>query len=102
MEINALLIKEQRTQKNWTQQHLADVCDLSLRTIQRVERYGTASNETVSALASVFELDIEQIILPTVEVSTYEKPSLPKWAERSLLVVSSGIFGYVLAVLTSQ
>jgi transcriptional regulator with XRE-family HTH domain len=52
MEVNASLIKNQRLINGWTQQHLADACSVSLRTIQRVERYGQASNETVASLSS--------------------------------------------------
>ncbi|GAB3001640.1 helix-turn-helix domain-containing protein [Psychrosphaera aestuarii] len=64
MDINAELIKTKRTSQNWTQQHLADACGVSLRTIQRVERYGNASSETVMALASVFEIQQSEIIVP--------------------------------------
>ena len=54
MQINALFIREKRTQRGWTQQQLADICGLSLRTIQRVELHGIASLETSKALASAF------------------------------------------------
>jgi len=56
MEVNALAIKNLRTQHAYTQQHLADACAVSLRTIQRVERYGTASSETLMSLSAVFEV----------------------------------------------
>lgn len=63
MLVDAKKVKLLRLEKNWTQQHLADVCDLSMRTIQRVEKDGVASNETVSAYASIFELNSSDIIL---------------------------------------
>jgi len=56
MDVNAKKIKGLRTDKGWTQQHLADACAISLRTVQRVERYGNASQDTVLGLASVFEV----------------------------------------------
>lgn len=68
MEINAELVKKLRTEHSWTQQHLAEACGISLRTIQRVERYGNASNETVMALASVFEIEQAEIIVPDTPV----------------------------------
>lgn len=57
MQINQQLIRDTRQQRGWTQQQLAELCGLSLRTIQRVELQGTASLETCQALASVLELD---------------------------------------------
>ena len=50
-------IKSMRLDKGWTQQDLAEFCDLSVRTVQRVEKDGIASLETTLALASVFEVD---------------------------------------------
>ncbi len=62
MDINAQRIKSQRNQRGWTQQHLADACGVSLRTIQRVERYGTASNDTAMSIASAFEIKTAEIL----------------------------------------
>ncbi|WP_448548949.1 helix-turn-helix transcriptional regulator [Thalassotalea fusca] len=68
MEVNAQKIKAMRSDKGWTQQHLADACSISLRTVQRVERYGTASNETAMGLCAVFEVDRGDIVLPEIPV----------------------------------
>lgn len=57
MQLNGSFIRETRTERGWTQQQLADICGLSLRTIQRVELHGIASLETSKALASAFELE---------------------------------------------
>ena len=56
-------IKSLRADKGYTQAQLAELCGLSARTIQRVERDGIASQETTSALASVFELDRTQLFI---------------------------------------
>ncbi|MGB0514491.1 MAG: helix-turn-helix domain-containing protein [Wenzhouxiangellaceae bacterium] len=56
MEIHAETVRRTRTERGWTQQQLAEIADLSLRTVQRVENQGVASNETVSALSAVLEL----------------------------------------------
>ena len=64
MDVNAKKIKELRTGKGWTQQHLADACAISLRTVQRVERYGNAPQDTVLGLLSVFEIQQSDIIVP--------------------------------------
>ena len=57
MDVSAETVKRERQQRGWTQQHLADAAGCSLRTVQRIESHGVASNESVSALCAVFELD---------------------------------------------
>lgn len=101
MDVNAPLVKEHRTKNNWTQQHLADICSVSLRTIQRVERYGNASNETVAALASVFEIPASDIVIPETPAEMYEAPKRNEWVSKVVIMVSSTIFGYLLAVMTN-
>lgn len=57
MIINTSAMKEGRINKGWTQQQLADVSGLSLRTIQRVESQGQGSMETCNALCAVLEME---------------------------------------------
>ena len=68
MKINSKLVVKYRNAKAWSQQQLADICDLSLRTIQRAENTANASQETVKALASAFDIDVASILLLNVEV----------------------------------
>lgn len=68
MEINNQKIKQLRSDRNWTQQHLADACDISLRTVQRIEKFGNASTESVMSLCAVFEITKQDIcIVPRVQ-----------------------------------
>ena len=62
MRLNPKTIKQLRDDKNWTQQSLADACGLSLRTIQRVEKEGVASRETMMSLCAVFEVKQSSLI----------------------------------------
>lgn len=62
MEINAETVRSERQQRGWTQQHLADAAGCSLRTIQRIEKHGLASNESVSALCAVFEVERDRLL----------------------------------------
>ena len=52
MAINCAKVKQLRLDRSWSQEHLAEVSGLSLRTIQRVETEGSASLETRMAIAS--------------------------------------------------
>jgi transcriptional regulator with XRE-family HTH domain len=61
MKIDAALIKKLRDERAWSQEHLAAVSGLSLRTIQRVEADGNAAPETRLALAAAFAIDVAQL-----------------------------------------
>ena len=61
MQVNIDVIKSQRSNRAWSQTQLAEVSGLSLRTIQRIEKTGVASLESIKSLASVFEIDIKDI-----------------------------------------
>jgi transcriptional regulator with XRE-family HTH domain len=73
MEVNALVIKNLRTDRSWTQQHLAEACAISLRTVQRVERYGNTSKETVMSLAAVFEVEQSIFVVPDEPVEVVKQ-----------------------------
>ncbi|MCX7553335.1 helix-turn-helix transcriptional regulator [Marinicella sp. S1101] len=65
MQIDTFQLKTLRQTKGWTQQHLADVSGISLRTIQRAESKGSVSTETLNSLCAVFELNREELQRPT-------------------------------------
>ena len=92
MEVNALVIKNHRTSRAFTQQHLADACDVSLRTIQRVERYGVASSETLMSLSAVFGVDTNQLLKQTIDETTTPKKSAHKQIN-VVMVVMALLFG---------
>jgi transcriptional regulator with XRE-family HTH domain len=63
MQINKEFLRQCREQRGWTQNHLAEVADLSLRTVQRIEATGVASNESAMALASALDLKLSDLML---------------------------------------
>lgn len=66
-----MLLQKLRLQKGWSQQQLADLSDLSVRTIQRIEQGQAASTESLKSLAAVFEIDFS-----TLQESAMHTPSL--------------------------
>ena len=69
-------VKALRLQNSWTQQHLAEICDVSVRTIQRVEKDGVASMETTLALASVFNVSKTALLMDgTAETGGASRPA---------------------------
>lgn len=63
MQLDTSKIRHLRQHKAWTQQQLADICGLSLRTIQRVELHGSASLETGRSLAAAFDTEYTALLV---------------------------------------
>ena len=61
MKVDSKLIRVEREKRGWSQEHLASVAGLSLRTIQRIENSGSASFESTTALASVLALEVADL-----------------------------------------
>jgi len=55
-------VKSLRLQKNWSQEQLAQLSDLNVRTIQRVEKGESVGTETLKSLAAVFEISTDELI----------------------------------------
>ncbi len=52
-------LKKWRLDRHWSQEQLSDLSGLSIRTIQRIENGENAGLESLKALATVFETNIE-------------------------------------------
>lgn len=63
MKVNSQHIKRLRKNKHWSQTQLSEVCGVNLRTIQRLENTGKASLETIRALAAVFQVEADSLLL---------------------------------------
>ncbi len=99
MEVNARKIKALRTSNGWTQQHLADACAISLRTVQRVERYGNASRETVASLASVFEMKQTELIVEEPQVELVNDKSVVMISVQSQSLIIAALIGACIGAL---
>ncbi len=55
MKIDAATVRRLRESRAWSQEQLAEVAGVSVRTIQRVEADGSGSCETCMGLANAFE-----------------------------------------------
>ena len=61
MRISTQRIRSERKKRAWSQEHLAEVSGLGIRTVHRIEKTGIASLESIKALASVFELEVLEL-----------------------------------------
>lgn len=70
-----MLVQKLRIQRGWSQEQLAELSGLSVRTIQRIERGQPASAETLKSLASVFEIDFS-VLMPAEAPATAPEPTM--------------------------
>ena len=86
-----MIVKKLREKKRWSQEQLATLSGLNVRTIQRVEGGQNASLETLKCLASVFEVDIATL---TEEITVIDKEAeewkrLPWWFRANMFGVNT-------------
>jgi len=94
MIVNEKKLKALRAQKNWTQKQLATHCNLSLRTIQRVEKDGVASNDTIAAYSAVFSVCHQELILSQENLIAEQKNQ-----DRSI-AVKYALIGFLFGALS--
>jgi DNA-binding XRE family transcriptional regulator len=100
MKVKSSLIRRYRAERLWSQEQLAHACGLGLRTIQRIEARGSASPETIKALAAVFEVGSETL---TWREGTYKVYSHKQWGYftfAALPVVAACLLAFNSTVLT--
>jgi len=70
-----MLIQKLRLQRGWSQEQLAELSGLSVRTIQRIERGQTASVESLKALGAAFQIDFSDLKEPDMNSTTGQSVS---------------------------
>ncbi|TAP32271.1 DUF4019 domain-containing protein [Alteromonas sp. KUL42] len=81
MKIDTQKLIHLRNTKAWSQQHLADVSGLSLRTIQRIEKTQSASQDSVKAIAAAFDVTPDRLL---IDESVQVMPQLSQSEDHSL------------------
>lgn len=94
MKINKEILRRERELRAWTQSHLAEVADLSMRTVQRIERTGDASMESAGALAAA--LNIELAVLMEAPITSDKRTPAS-----SRLYKLWGVIGVISSVLVA-
>jgi len=56
-----MIVRKLRLEKGWSQEQLAEMSGLSVRTVQRIERGQNPSLESLKSLAAVFENDVSDL-----------------------------------------
>lgn len=77
-----MIVRKLRLRNGWSQDQLAELTDVSVRTIQRIERGNKPSLETANALAAVFEVDVTTFITEHETMTNLEKQATTPFSER--------------------
>ncbi len=83
MHVNSALIRAEREKRAWSQEHLAMVARLGLRTVQRIEATGVASYDSVRAIAAAYEMSPADLRLATMQESPPELTSVLSRADNA-------------------
>jgi len=92
MHIDSNRIRSERELRAWSQEQLAEVAGLSLRTVQRVEASGAASYETARAIAAVFELEVVALRQETVAIPRAHNRRLRYFGFAATLLLALSVF----------
>lgn len=98
MKLNSAVIRLEREKRAWSQEHLAGVTGLGLRTIQRIESTGSASYESATAIAAVFDLPLTTLRLAATE-PVAASTGIRRWLTWHRLFTLLG-FGVVASIFT--
>lgn len=98
-----MLVKSLRQKNNWSQEQLAQLSGLNIRTIQRVEKGDTVGLETLKSLAAVFDIDVdtlknENISANTTHVSKDTQDEREKREQAAIAEVKSKKSFYILTL----
>ena len=86
-----MVIKGLRQEKGWSQEQLAELSGLGLRTVQRIECSNSISFDSLAALAAAFDIDVVDLEKELVmDKTTSEWKKRPVWV-RGLFLGSSRI-----------
>lgn len=87
-----MIVRKLRLQRGWSQEQLAQMSGLSVRTIQRIERGQKAGLESLKSLASVFEIDLSQLHEET-DMNENDKDNMT-WEEQRALEYVRDVKGF--------
>ncbi|NQY97095.1 MAG: helix-turn-helix transcriptional regulator [Henriciella sp.] len=99
-------IKRWREERLWSQEHLADLAGVGLRTVQRIENGDPASRDSVMALAAAFNVDAAAL---TINADTEAAENRERKAKKGVAALRLGflinlacwVFGMLVFVAIS-
>ena len=100
-KIDSAKIKRWREERHWSQEHLAELAGIGLRTIQRIENGEPASQESLLALAAAFNIDVLALCIDpeaeAAEIVRARNERVTSGLRLSLWIhIASYVFGMIL------
>lgn len=94
MQVNGTYVRRLRQSRGWPQQQLADAAGLSLRTVQRIEKAGNASQESVLCLCATLDVEVADVrVLPNeAEIAAMEM----SYQVHPFIIIVALVFGMVM------
>lgn len=95
-----MIVRKLRLERAWSQEQLAELSGLSVRTIQRIERGQNPGLESLKALAAIFEVDVADLTPQVaVEEAMPERPTLTSDEKEALEYVRDvkGFYSHLLS-----
>ena len=89
-------IKRWREERHWSQEHLAELAGIGLRTLQRIERGDKASGDSLKALAAAFNVDVMAL---TVDAKTEAQAMLREKNAKVTAAMRLGFFIHLASYL---
>ncbi len=96
MKIDAEKIRNWREDRCWSQEQLADISGVSLRTIQRIENGESVSRETVMALAAAFNVEPAAL---AVDMRRQARTALQRQAAKNRMSAALGFWVHLLTYI---
>ncbi|MGG4663487.1 helix-turn-helix domain-containing protein [Providencia vermicola] len=91
-------VKQLRLARAWSQEQLAQLSSLSTRTIQRIENNEVPSLETLSALASVFNVSVSELTSEPL-LESYELDSRIEEAKKRVNAEAKLLKNIIIAII---
>ena len=97
-----MIVRKLRLQRGWSQEQLAELSGLNVRTIQRIERGQNAGLESLKSLAAVFETDISELqeeiaMIAETTLSTEEQQAMEY--VRDIKAFYAHLIGYLFSTV---
>lgn len=97
-------IKRWREERHWSQEHVAEMAGIGLRTLQRIENGESASRESIMALAAAFNVDIGALVEDPIKqkaIEAEEKAAKGQAALKMSFLIHFASFVFGLMVFAS-
>ena len=100
MKIDVVLLKTERENRAWSQDHLASAAGLGLRTVQRIEKTRIASYQSVQSLAAALSLQCKDLAATRFEQSGCA--ALSRFRSMTTAATAIGMIALAAIMVTSS